>query len=175
MLVQQFKHENLIFTIEMIDSKLPLVITTKKNESAPKTDEKKTFVFKGPIKKGENLSGLQIEKVIIDNKQFEPKANRFLLKLVLNYIVKENKINLLFDMPYKASEKTKRCLINNCQFHPDNKKMSDILPLIDGNDGYFIDTKGSTNSLHNLCYELLKKHQIPFDVLEIHYTNRKVK
>jgi len=57
-------------------------------------------------------------------------------------------------------------------YHPNKKKMSDILPLLDGNTDYYIDTKGSTNSLHNLCYELLKKHNLPTDILEIHYSKR---
>lgn len=171
MLLEKFQYENLLFTflVEMIDNKLPVIIKTEKIEKA---EESKTLIFNRPIKKGENLSGLQITKVVIDKKVFEPKANRFLLKLVLNYLVKETKINLLFDLPYKATDNAKRCLINNSKFHPDNKKMSDILPLLDGNDEYFIDTKGSTNSLHNLCYELLKKHNISAEKLEIHYVKR---
>ena len=56
-------------------------------------------------------------------------------------------------------------LINNSKFHPDDKKMSDILPLLEESNKYYIDTKSLTNSLHNLCYRLLKKHDLPNDIL----------
>ena len=160
-------HNDHRITIELID-KTPVIST----EKVVKPIESKTTIYRGQIKKGENLSGLEITKIVLDNKEFKPRANRYLLKIVLNYLVCKTKINLLFDLPYKANPNTTRCLINNSMYHPNKKKMRDILPLLDGNEEYYIDTKGSTNSLHNLCYELLKKHNLPTDILEIHYSKR---
>ena len=176
-MLQKFYFNDEILTIDFRENQLPFVIKTEKVQKptlvlVEKTIEKRPLIYKGPIEKGGDLNGLQITKIILGKQEFTPKANRFLLKIVLNYLVKELKINLFFDLPYKASEKSTRCLINNCKFHPDKKKMSDILPLIDGNEDYFIDTKGSNNSLHNLCYELLKRHNLPLDILEIHYSSR---
>ena len=59
MLLQKFQYENLIFTVEMIDNKLPVIINAEKIE---KTEKSKTLIFSRPIKKGENLSGLQSQK-----------------------------------------------------------------------------------------------------------------
>ena len=168
MITTIFNDEHTI-TIKFNESKIPVIVGTEKVE---KTDERKTIIYRGPIEKGGNLSGLEITKIILDKKEFVPRANRYLLKIVLNYLVYKMKINLLFDLPYKANSNTTRCLINNSKFHPNNKKMSDILPLLDGNEDYYIDTKGSTNSLHNLCYELLRKHNLSADILEIHYSKR---
>ena len=171
MIIQDFRHEDLLLKlqIEILENKPQLVVSTKQVE---RKNENESFIFNAPIKSDVNLSGLQISKIVIDNIEFTPKANRYLLKIVLNYLVKKNKINLLFDLPYKASVKSTRSLINNSKYHPNNKKMSDILPLLDGSDEYFIDTKGSTNSLHNLCYSLLQKHGLNQSILEIHYSKR---
>ena len=50
--------------------------------------------------------------------------------------------------------------------------MSDILPLLDGNENYYIDTKMFNQLATQPCYELLKKHNLPIDILEIHYSKR---
>lgn len=133
------------------------------------TVSKKDLVLNDSVGGDRSLLGMKITKVKFLGREYYLKANRYLLFLVLTYLVENNMIDLLEELPLKNLSTNKRCLINYRPYHSDNYKMRDKLYL----NSLFLETKLDTPTIHDATYKLLRRYKIPVDSLEVHYSYKK--
>lgn len=111
-----------------------------------KTMPNKAIVLCNPVATGKSLLGLKITKVKFHNQEYLLKANRYLLVIILKYLIENNKIDLKKELPLKNNITKRRCLLNNRPWHADGYKMRDVLLLkIDG-DKFYIESLHKYNS-----------------------------
>ena len=126
-------------------------------------------------KKYANLLGLKITRVTFQNKQYLLKANRYLLVIILKYLIENNKINLKNELPLKNASTNERCLLNNTPWHTDGNKMRDVLKLESIQGLLYIESKLDTNAIQDSCFNLLRRYKVPTDSLEVQYSEERAK
>jgi hypothetical protein len=117
----------------------------------------------------------KITRVKFQNKEYLVKANRYLLVIILKYLVENNKIDLKTELPLKISSTNERCLLNSKPFHKDGCEMRDVLPLKSRQGLLYIECKLDTNTIQDSCFYLLRRYKIPTDCLEVHYSKKRAK
>ncbi len=133
------------------------------------------FVEEKPVIERSKLLGLKITKVVFQNKEYIVKANRYLILMILQQLLDSNKIDLKEDLPLKINSLHERCILNDKYVHPNGNKMRDIHTLKSKSGKLFAETKLDTHSIHNGCYSLLRKYDIPIEDLKIEYSKKRPK
>jgi hypothetical protein len=149
----------------------------------PKTKNAQTKTISKDIvvtsnKKYPSLLGLKITRVTFQNKEYMLKANRYLIVIIVKYLVENNKIDLQKEqkeLPLKSSNTNERCLLNSEPFHKDGYEMRDVLTLKSTQGWLYIESKLDTNAIQNSCFNLLRRYNVPIDSLEVEYSEKRRK
>lgn len=131
------------------------------------------LILNGPVGGCRSMLGMKISKVRFLGQEYYLKANRYLLFIVLKYLVENEMINLAEELPLKNLSTNKRCLINYRPYHSDDYKMKDKLYLKSESVSLFLETKLDTPTIHDASYKLLRRYKIPVESLEVHYSDKK--
>lgn len=162
---------------EIIEEK-SITEETEKWLSIAKKSQSRTLsngdiIYDDSVATGKSLLGLKITKVKFRNQEYYLKANRYLLLIILKYLIENNKINLNKELPLKNHPANERCLLNDRPFHADNNQMSNILIVRTDTQKFYIESKLDTNTIHNACYSLLSSYKIPIESLEVQYSKKR--
>ncbi|WP_340113645.1 hypothetical protein [Maribellus mangrovi] len=135
----------------------------------------KDLILKDSVGGDRSLLGMKITKVKFLGKEYYLKANRHLLVIVLKYLVEKDMIDLIEELPLKNINTNKRCLINYRPFHADDYKMKDLIYLNTEGGCLYLETKLDTPTIHDACYNLMRRYGITKGSLEVHYSDKKIK
>jgi len=146
-------------------------IELKKEQEIIKSIDK--FAMDEPNRIPSKILGLKITKVFFQNKEYLVKANRYAILMILQHLLDNNKIDLKDELPLKINRINRRCILNDGPFHPNKNKMRDIHVLKTINDKLYSETKLDSHTIHNGCYSLLRKYDIPIEDLKIEYSKKR--
>ena len=133
------------------------------------------LILNEPVGGSRSMLGMKITKVKFLGKEYYLKANRYLLLIVLTYLVENDMIDLIEELPLKNISTNKRCLINYRPFHADDYKMKDIIYLNTEGGCLYMETKLDTPTIHDASYKLLRRYKIPVENLEVQYSKKRRK
>jgi hypothetical protein len=149
------------------------VLVLKKHQKPISSGDR--FTLEKPVRERSILPGLKITKVTFQNNEYIVKANRYLLLMILQQLLDNNKIDLKEDLPLKINSTNERCILNDKLHHPNDYKMKDIHSLKNVSGKLFAETKLDTHTIHNGCYSLLRRYKIPIEDLKVEYSKKRPK
>ncbi len=153
------------------DNTFTLVSGSKKHRN--RTAIKDSIVLSNPITEAKLLDGLKIRKVKFLNNEYLIRANKYLLLIVFKYLIESNLIDLKNDIPLRTKPANKKYLLNTQPLDPYGEKMNNVLHLKNAGENFYIESKFGTKAIHNACYDLLKRYNIPIENLQIHYAKKR--
>lgn len=154
-------------------SKSKSVIELKKEQKIIHSKDK--FVMDEPNQIQSKLLGLKITKVFFQNKEYLVKANRYAILMILQHLLDNDKIDLKEELPLKINSSYSRCILNDEPSHSKDSNMKDIHILKAKQDKLYSETKLDTHTIHNGCYSLLYRYDIPIEDLKIEYSKKRTR